>query len=475
MVGAMVRCALVMLVLVWSVFRVAEAPAQTVPDELAKRIGARVVEAINTPDPETRSEAFASLISDQTDTERVLGQMEALPTRLGTLDYHHAEVDEFREGPSKLLIMHLFARAATDGEWRDIQLMLHRLPPHGILRVLDVERVPEPVNLPNMGIQLRSSQAWLREYARELRAREGLTAALSIEYNGVPIVETFVGFEDAERARPLTPSTRMRLARGVEVLIATGVALLVEDGRLSFDAPVAGVVDELRGMPALAGVSVGHVLSHSTGLRAPADLGAIGAPRGVIPLLRGAERTFEPGSSCEVSDLNLLLGALIIESRTDGPFERFVSDRILDGLGMSATVFGPGGAGGPGWAEAPSTGEDVRALPPALRAWSTARDMMAFASALAGGRLVSGDTLEAMTEARAASADEAIVMGYGFRLARHAELRSFGHESTAPGGSFELRIVRARRTVIMVAMTNEHSRAFDALTRNSLRLIAGGR
>jgi len=137
------------------------------------------------------------------------------------------------------------------------------------------------------------------------------------------------------RVRRVAPGLPWDLASLTKVLCTTTLAMrLVDDGRLLLDAPVTHWV---AGAP--AGVTVAHLLDHSSGLPAWAPLheavDALGAPWGsaaartsVLQAVCAAGLEAAPGSRYRYSDLGFLLLGAVLESaggdRIDRLFERLV-------------------------------------------------------------------------------------------------------------------------------------------------------
>ncbi len=429
------------------------ASAQTVSDSQATAFAADITRALL----DETNETFEGLISPRADAEQVRTQLINLRARMGQLRLHHAEVDEFREGPSKRLIMHMFARSGMDDAWRDVQILLDREPPHQILSLVGLTEVPEPVKLPPMGIQVRPSQEWLREYVGKLGEREGLSASLLVSFNGRPIVERVVGFADAERTQPLTPAHRFALGRTIGVFNAVIVAMLVEEGLVSFDAPVTAAVPALAGAAALDGLTIANVLSHNPGITVGEQPEQSSSLDDWAELLRSAEPT--EGQATAFSDANLVIGAMVIESVTGRAFDEVLGERIVDELGMSQTQVNPD--------IGPSS------LPRELRIESTARDMMTFAEALLGERFISGSMLESMTQP--GDPTDAGAWGLGFQTVPNDRYSAFGASWASPSGAADFGWYVSGRELIVVALTREPSSAYEAMVRNTNRLILGTR
>lgn len=185
------------------------------------------------------------------------------------------------------------------------------------------------------------------------------------------------------------------------VATTTAAMLLVEDGRLELDAPVSRYLPEFSG-GAKEGVTVRHLLTHTSGLPAWADLWA----RSPDAALREAIRTplrRAPGARAEYSDVGFVVLFAAAEAAAGEPLPELLRRRVFDPLGMLATRFTPG----EGCAECAPTlrrkdGRDVRGAvhDPIARhldgvagnagLFSTVEDLSRFAAMLAGGGELDG-------------------------------------------------------------------------------------
>jgi CubicO group peptidase (beta-lactamase class C family) len=129
------------------------------------------------------------------------------------------------------------------------------------------------------------------------------------------------------------------------------VMLLVRDGRLRYDTPLT---DVLPSFPAYGrGITIRHLLTHTSGLPDYEDLMAeavkAGAPPWtaerqihddeVLALLRGARAgRFEPGTSWAYSNSGYVLLGLVVARVSGQPFGDFLAKRVFRPLGMDRTV-----------------------------------------------------------------------------------------------------------------------------------------
>lgn len=142
---------------------------------------------------------------------------------------------------------------------------------------------------------------------------------------------------------PVTDSTIYDLASLSKVIGTTTAAMiLVEEGRLDLDAPVAHYLPEWRGKGDKERVTVRHLLTHSSGLPAYAPLWRQLRGRDAYARRIGAMGLdHAPGSRTVYSDLGIMVLGFIIEEVTGQTLDGFLDERVFDPLGMRDTGYNP--------------------------------------------------------------------------------------------------------------------------------------
>ena len=144
-------------------------------------------------------------------------------------------------------------------------------------------------------------------------------------------------------ARPDIDSTLWDVASLTKVIATTtAMMLLVERGRVSLDSPVVHYVPEFNGR-GTAAVTVRHLLTHTSGLRAWLPLNRL-APdsAGAMRIVYEQTPQVPPGTRMEYSDFNaILLGEIVRRAGWGGPLDAFATHEIFGPLGMRSTMFRP--------------------------------------------------------------------------------------------------------------------------------------
>lgn len=167
-------------------------------------------------------------------------------------------------------------------------------------------------------------------------------ASVLVLKDGEPVVRRSYGMADLEQRIAATPATNYRLASITKQFTAAAILLLAEDGKLAIDDPIARWLPSLP--PATDAVTIGHLLSHSSGLIdyedvMPASQREQLRDADVLRLLQSQDRTyFAPGSDYRYSNSGYALLALIVERASGMPFQDFLRQRIFQPLGMDHTL-----------------------------------------------------------------------------------------------------------------------------------------
>ncbi|MCX4233190.1 serine hydrolase domain-containing protein [Streptomyces sp. NPDC020707] len=143
------------------------------------------------------------------------------------------------------------------------------------------------------------------------------------------------------RARvPMTVHTPFDLASLTKLFTSVAAVQQLERGTLGIDARVGAY---LPGFTAAAeyGITVRHLLTHTSGLRPELPLYDCRDDRARFALLRAEKPVTAPGDAYGYSDLNMLLLQQVLERITRRPLDALVRDGITRPLGMTGTAFGP--------------------------------------------------------------------------------------------------------------------------------------
>ncbi len=308
--------------------------------------------------------------------------------------------------------------------------------------------------------------------ARELASGAVAGVSVAVGRGGDVVFARGWGVAALELDTPAGPRTRYRIQSVSKLITAVAVLKLVEEGRVALTDPIT------RWFPRLpAGVTVAHLLTHTSGLadfwkldvyqRAPPE-----RPRDVVSLVAAAQPSFAPGSRFAYAHTNFLLLGLVVERVTGRKLADVLRDVVFRPAGMTESGLDCGAIAtrgyvikDKGFALAPRL-----VVPPGEGSASicaSAPDLARFAQALVGGRLLRPDTVAAMLTPQKLADGRTIPFGLGADLEPFDGRPVFGHPGA--GAGFNARVTHFRDegvTVVVLANT-----AGDAVSR--LRFQAG--
>jgi CubicO group peptidase (beta-lactamase class C family) len=151
------------------------------------------------------------------------------------------------------------------------------------------------------------------------------------------------GLSDVERGRRVTKDTLFCIGSCTKAFTATGIAMLVDEGRLEWDKPVREYLPSFRMRDPVATkkTTLRDLLTHQWGLPAH-NLVWFGSPATRAEVVRGlrhleANRQFRSGF--QYSGMAYLAAAAAVERVTGKTWEQFTRERLLEPLGMRWSHF----------------------------------------------------------------------------------------------------------------------------------------
>lgn len=309
-----------------------------------------------------------------------------------------------------------------------------------------------------------------RDLDRLMRDYDGAVpgAAVLVLRDGQTLVRKGYGMADLETGTAVTPQTGFRLASISKQFTAASILLLAQDSRLALEDPVAKWLPSLP--PATRGVTLHHLLTHSSGLVDYEDLMAPDATAQVrdADVLRLLEREnrlyFAPGSDYRYSNSGYALLALVVGKASGLDFPGFLRQRIFAPLGMSGAVaFEDGVSTVPhrAYGHSLEAGEWRRTDQSSTSAvlgdggiYASIDDLAKWDAALYDDRLLSDASRSAAFSVQTPVHDETDVDGYGYGWRVHGD--ALWHSGETIG--FRNVIVRwpkQRLTVVVLSNRND--------------------
>ena len=308
------------------------------------------------------------------------------------------------------------------------------------------------------------------------------------------------GHADPEAGIPATASTIYRVGSVSKLFTDLAVMQLVERGELDLDAPITDYIPEFElGDPIAEGVSaespptLRQLMSHRAGIVREPPVGHYFDPSEpslaeTVTSLNGTPLIYTPGSRVKYSNAGIATVGYVLERMQGRPFAEYVSDAVLEPLGMRQSAFAPDAAVEEGLAKAGMWSYDGREFPaptfelgmaPAGSMYSPVTDLARFMSAVfaggvgTGGRVVEDSTLAEMLSPQFG---EDSGFGIGFGLGTLDGHRFAGHGGAIYGFATQLSMLPDEKLgATAVTSMDVANTVTDRITDYALRLMLAAR
>ena len=189
-----------------------------------------------------------------------------------------------------------------------------------------------------------------------------IPGAISVYYDDGVQETTCVGYADVEAKRPITLDDPFMQCSQTKGFCGVTVAILVEEGKIGLDDPVAKYLPEFKDVwievsntngvrrleKAKNAITVRMCLNHTAGFAFELpNYQAMGGWSRKMPLRSVAVMAaaqpllFEPGTKVQYSNTGIDVGAAIVEKVSGMRWEDFLQKRVFEPLGMADSTFRP--------------------------------------------------------------------------------------------------------------------------------------
>lgn len=171
--------------------------------------------------------------------------------------------------------------------------------------------------------------------------------SLAVTRAGAPVLTRGYGMANLEYGIPITPSSVFHVASVSKQFTAMAVALLVAEGRVSWQDDIRRHVPEVPDFDKT--ITLRHLVNHTSGLRDQWDLLGMAGWRfeadvitqGDVLDITSRQRApnFDPGAEYLYSNTGFTLLAVVVERVSGESLRAFTTKRIFEPLGMTSTHF----------------------------------------------------------------------------------------------------------------------------------------
>lgn len=313
----------------------------------------------------------------------------------------------------------------------------------------------------------------IRAQLEDVVSRDEFSGALLLEHSGDVIFEGASGLASRAFLVPNHTKTKFNLGSANKMVTAVAIGQLVEAGRLTFADPVAAHLPDYPREDVARGVTIHHLLTHTSGLgnyfndRFEGARDRLRSVADYLALFADDPPLFAPGERSDYSNSGYIVLGAIVERTTGLTYDDYVREHIYAPVGMHDTDAYPLDHDtadlAVGYTHISPESEvnlgkwwnNVLTLParggPAGGGYSTVEDLMHFARALLRGRLLTPATTDTIMGAKIALQTRAFShYGYDFCVEPLDTYRIVGHTGGAPGVNAHLDIYPEHDLILTV-------------------------
>lgn len=255
-----------------------------------------------------------------------------------------------------------------------------------------------------------------------------------------PATTTALGLSDLKSTTMMQGDSLFGIMSMTKPITATALMILVDEGKVSVDDPVAKYISAFRDAKLANGkpvrdLKIRHLLTHASGL--VGDQQCVESLACTANLLAARPFRFQPGEKWEYGPSMNVVGR-IIEIASGQSFDEFLRERIFEPLSMNDTTFRLSAAAQDRIATLYKKSQDGKSLEPAKRwndadgpavvpnpsggLFSTAADLDRFYQMILGGgqldgkRIVSEESVRQMTSVQTGDLVTGFTPGNGWGL-----------------------------------------------------------
>lgn len=428
---------------------------------------AALVEAINTRDSSAilrfgRERYSASALAETGGEARLLERWLEIGTNLGPLQLDSVMATTDAETTA-------WARGKISKAWLSFRLFADSAEPHRVIRIGLGRGLRPPYADARVPVLAGASLVrHIEDYLKHLATADLFSGVVLIVQNGRPVISGTYGFADQGRRIAFGMDTPFNIASTAKLFTAVAIGQLAERGALRLTDTIGNYLPELP--PALGRrITIAQLLEHSSGLgelgpRLDSAMQRAVRVADMVALLHDTTLAFLPGADVQYSNRGYVLLGAVVERAGGRPYADYLRQEIFMPAGMTRTGLLqaaelPGDRAHrytryptlrSGWRPGPRVdfAPELDLAPgPDGGATSTAEDLVRFAAALTGGRLVSTVMLKQLTEPQVGTG-----RSLGFQIGGDGAAVFFGHGGGAPGVNSLLRVFpRLGYTVVVLS------------------------
>lgn len=308
--------------------------------------------------------------------------------------------------------------------------------------------------------------------------------SLTVLRDGEIVRQSNYGFANVEHQIPVTAQTAFNIGSASKQIIAAGIMLLVQEGKIDLEASISRYIGDVP--EAWRPIKVRHLLSHTSGLVRDAPGFAAESDQSVMEVLRTAYPVpllSAPGEKFEYCNTGYFVLAELITRVSGKPWQDFFKARFFQPLRMTGTRptsridIIPLRASGYGWNDGRIDNvTSYLALRPSGAFVSTAADLAKWEKSLVAGTFLTKRSRELMWTGARLNNGEQAPYGFGWRVEQVSGMREIGHAGSMPGfRAYYARYPDQDLTIIALANANNSSTEPTKIVRAVARELTGSK
>jgi CubicO group peptidase (beta-lactamase class C family) len=463
------------------------APSTVIPDTPAGKLGDDVIRHINSDNADHIRAWAPTILSSAVPEEVKADFLKGLTSAVrdaGGIDF----VDARTQGPPGMLVLTVKARRTG----QKVVLIVAADPAQpGKL----AQAALFPVNDPSLYAAWPKDAVPHSEIARlsrdgldQLVRIYGFSGCLTVQDGAETIFDECRGVAERNFGAPVDHHTRFHIGSMDKMFTAVAVAQLVEAGKLSWDSTLAQLVPEYPDHDAARKITVWQLLHHTAGLGdffVPEffqNREKFVNPADYLDLIARQPKAGTPGGDMNYSNAGYILLGRIVENVSHENYFGYIQNHVFAPAGMTDSGFDsqeditPNLATGyfhdglfstdwkANWMTLPFKGS------PAGGGYSTNADLLRFAEALRGAKLVKPATLDKMFDQEIPAGPGGYAAGFGDRVSHGRHIR--GHAGGAPGMNANLAIVWETKAAVAITSNEGDSSPAMFLSETIADLLA---
>lgn len=452
-------------------------------DAYLKSMGNDLVAALNSHDPAQR-ETFLKKYYINADSasaiERWQGHLSRYADMLGEVKVHGIDLSD----PRQVRILIYTDNSRVLNQWSNLILNLDESIKDKF-RTAQIDPGQNPnIVLPDRALTDDEIAQYLKDYIDDLVARDVFSGTVKITHEGKTVFEGAYGKADLRWGIDNKIDTKFNLGSMNKMFTGVAICQLVEQGKVSFDAPIGRYLKDLSNRE-YAEVTVHQLLTHTSGMdsywdaMAEMDWTALRSVKDFADLNINDTLLFEPGDHFHYSNSGPLYLGLIIEAISGMDYHDYIRKYVTGPAGMPNTDCYENDAIVPNLAQGYWWDDEINNFrtnifehsargSAAGGGFSTVPDLQNFAKALYDGRLLSQEMLKTYTTGKVETGPDEM---YAYLIGDDIweGHRVVGHSGGAPGINSDLKILPDLKYVV-TAMSN-YDNAASAISHYATDLI----